>query len=233
MQQIAREFNFSESTFVLPPETGKTRRVRVFTPVTELPFAGHPNIGTAFALASTGELGAVEESLSIVFEEGAGLVPIDIGVANGVPTRCELSAPEALTLTDDADLQAVADVLSLTPDDIVTDHHAPCGASVGLTFVFAELSGLDALARAPAAGPAAQGSKRAGAASPQKKTPRRSLWGSPGREFRSAKDPASHRSGARGPRIGFSFGYRLLAGEGDLLVGLQVSSTTLGGAAVP
>jgi hypothetical protein len=115
----------------------------------------------------------------------------------------------------------------------VTDHHAPCGASVGLTFVFAELSGLDALARAPAAGPAAQGSKRAGAARAPKKTPRRSLWGSPGREFRSAKDPASHRSGARGPRIGFAFGYRLLAGEGDLLVGLQVSSTTLGGAAVP
>ena len=76
MQQIAREFNFSESTFVLPPETGKTRRVRIFTPVTELPFAGHPNIGTAFVLASTGQLGALEESLSIVFEEGAGLVPI-------------------------------------------------------------------------------------------------------------------------------------------------------------
>jgi len=147
MQQIAREFNFSESTFVLPPEIGKTRRVRIFTPVTELPFAGHPNIGTGFVLASTGELGALEEPLSIVFEEGAGLVPIDIEVANGVPTRCELSAPEALTLTGDVDLQAVADVLSLTPDDIVTDHHAPCGASVGLTFVFAELSGLDALAR--------------------------------------------------------------------------------------
>ena len=57
MQQIAREFNFSESTFVFPPEQGNTRRVRIFTPATEVPFAGHPNVGTAFVLAS---LDAVE-----------------------------------------------------------------------------------------------------------------------------------------------------------------------------
>ena len=48
MQQIAREFNFSETTFVLPAEAGHTRRVRIFTPTIELPFAGHPNIGTAY-----------------------------------------------------------------------------------------------------------------------------------------------------------------------------------------
>ena len=48
MLQIAREFNFSETTFVLPPESGHTRRVRIFTPGSEIPFAGHPNIGTAF-----------------------------------------------------------------------------------------------------------------------------------------------------------------------------------------
>ena len=52
MQQIAREFNFSESTFVFPPEKGNTRKIRIFTPSTEVPFAGHPNIGTAFVLAS-------------------------------------------------------------------------------------------------------------------------------------------------------------------------------------
>ena len=50
MQQIAREFNFSETTFVFPPEHGQTRKVRIFTPVREIPFAGHPNIGTAFVL---------------------------------------------------------------------------------------------------------------------------------------------------------------------------------------
>ncbi len=57
MQQIAREFNYSESTFVLPPEKGHDRRVRIFTPPYEVPFAGHPNIGTAFVLATTGAFG--------------------------------------------------------------------------------------------------------------------------------------------------------------------------------
>src|SRR5262245_65906836 len=78
MQQIAREFNFSESTFVLPPEAGHTRRVRIFTPTTEVPFAGHPNVGTAFALAATGELGPIDAPRTITIEEKAGLVPIVI-----------------------------------------------------------------------------------------------------------------------------------------------------------
>ena len=54
MQHIAREFNFSESTFVLPASRGHTREVRIFTPIVEVPFAGHPNIGTALTLATAG-----------------------------------------------------------------------------------------------------------------------------------------------------------------------------------
>jgi trans-2,3-dihydro-3-hydroxyanthranilate isomerase len=147
MQQMAREFNFSESTFVLPPEAGHTRRVRIFTPTTELPFAGHPNVGTAFVLASIGELGALDGPKSIVFEEGAGPVPIEIEVADGKPTRCELEAPEALSLGDEVDPAIVAEIVSLTPNDFVTTTHSPRVASVGLGFLFAELCGLDALAR--------------------------------------------------------------------------------------
>ena len=60
MQQIAREFNYSETTFVLPPREGHDRRVRIFTPMSEVPFAGHPNIGTAFVLAGMGVFGALE-----------------------------------------------------------------------------------------------------------------------------------------------------------------------------
>ena len=75
MQQIAREFNFSETAFVLPAETGHTRKVRIFTPTTEIPFAGHPNIGTAFVLAETGALGK-EIPGAVLFEEEAGLVSI-------------------------------------------------------------------------------------------------------------------------------------------------------------
>ena len=57
MQQISREFNFSESAFVFPAKAGHTRHVRIFTPASEIPFAGHPNVGTAFVLATVGELG--------------------------------------------------------------------------------------------------------------------------------------------------------------------------------
>ncbi|MDX2058351.1 MAG: PhzF family phenazine biosynthesis isomerase, partial [Gemmatimonadales bacterium] len=63
MQQIAREFNLAETTFVFPPEAGQTRKVRIFTPACEVPFAGHPNIGTAAMLAAHGELGDVGQSL--------------------------------------------------------------------------------------------------------------------------------------------------------------------------
>src|SRR5512141_2700328 len=98
MQQIAREFNFAESTFVLPAEQGHTRRVRIFTPVREVPFAGHPNVGTAFVLAATGELGAIADSLSVTFEERAGLVPVVIRRLDDLRFSCELSAPESLTL---------------------------------------------------------------------------------------------------------------------------------------
>ena len=56
MQQVAREFNFAETTFVLPAERGHTRRVRIFTPGGEIPFAGHPTVGTAFVLASIGDI---------------------------------------------------------------------------------------------------------------------------------------------------------------------------------
>src|SRR5438477_1350335 len=92
MQQIAREFNFSESTFVLPAEAGHTRRVRIFTPTAELPFAGHPNVGTAFVLAAAGELGGLDEPITVTFEEKAGVVPISIQRRGRTGIWCELAA---------------------------------------------------------------------------------------------------------------------------------------------
>src|SRR5262245_60823827 len=65
MQRIAREFNFSESTFVFPSEAGYTRRVRIFTPAREIPFAGHPNIGTTFALAAANEFGHIYKTTTV------------------------------------------------------------------------------------------------------------------------------------------------------------------------
>ena len=148
MQQIAREFNFSESSFVFPSEAGHTRRARIFTPATEVPFAGHPNIGTAFVLATAGELGPVEAPITVTFEEKAGLVPITIERVAGGPIWCELAAPQRLSLGKTISAEALASAVSLAADDIVTTVHLPRVASVGLPFLIAELKDRACLARA-------------------------------------------------------------------------------------
>jgi trans-2,3-dihydro-3-hydroxyanthranilate isomerase len=147
MQQVAREFNFSETTFVLPPERGQTRRVRIFTPTTEIPFAGHPNVGTAFVLATTGGLGSTEQPITVTFEEKAGLVPVAIRRRDGT-LWCELSAPEPLSLTKTVSAEVLASAVSLLPSDVITATHLPQVASVGLPFLVAELKDREALARA-------------------------------------------------------------------------------------
>ena len=148
MQQIAREFNFAETTFVFPAEAGHTRKVRIFTPMTEMPFAGHPNIGTAFVLATAGEFGPIDPTITVTFEEKAGLVPITVHRREGDLFWCELSAPQRLSLGKTTSVQSLARAVSLTPDDVVTRTHLPQVASVGLPFLVAELKDLASLQRA-------------------------------------------------------------------------------------
>ncbi|MFK7801425.1 MAG: PhzF family phenazine biosynthesis protein [Anaerolineae bacterium] len=150
MQQIAREFNYSESTFVFPAENGHTRKVRIFTPTIEVPFAGHPNVGTAFVLASIGELGEFKESVEITFEEEAGLVPITIRRSANKPIWCELKAPEQVSIGRQISADKAAAALSLTAEEIVTTNHRPQVASVGLPFLIVELRDIAALERARA-----------------------------------------------------------------------------------
>lgn len=145
MQQIAREFNFAESTFVFP-STRHTRQVRIFTPANEMPFAGHPNVGTAFVLASIGELGSLGDEGTIVFDEIAGPVPIRI-TSTGSQIWCELTAPRPLALGATCPVEVVARAVSLDPSEIVTTAHPPRAASVGAEFLFTELRNVDALAR--------------------------------------------------------------------------------------
>ncbi|HEY5775436.1 MAG TPA: PhzF family phenazine biosynthesis protein, partial [Xanthomonadales bacterium] len=109
MQQIAREFNFSESTFVFPADEGHTRKVQIFTPTREVPFAGHPNIGTAFVLATAGELGEIGESREVVFEEKAGLVRISICKSEQGFISCELKAPQLFSLGKELPAEMVAE----------------------------------------------------------------------------------------------------------------------------
>ena len=149
MQAIAHEFNFSETTFVLPtsdPEA--TARVRIFTPTAELPFAGHPNIGTAYALALTGRIAPQDGRASVRFEEGVGLVELSLRFDGDRPAEAELVAPQPLDLVGELDPADVAVAIGLEIDDVVGAHHRPTIASVGAPFAFVELRDRATLARA-------------------------------------------------------------------------------------
>jgi len=148
MQKIAREFNFSESTFVFPPDNDHTRRVQIFTPTREVPFAGHPNIGTAFVLASGDELEDIGEPSEIVFEEKAGLVRIAIRKSDAGVIDCELKAPQEFSLGQTLPIDMLATALSISESEIVTDTHDPVVASVGLPFLMVELRDRSALEKA-------------------------------------------------------------------------------------
>jgi trans-2,3-dihydro-3-hydroxyanthranilate isomerase len=146
MQSLAREFNYSETTFVLPPkDSAHTARVRIFTPAREVPFAGHPNVGTAYVLANAGTVTAN----SVVFEEAAGLVAIELRRdGTGRVTGAAIAAPQRLTMGEKLTVDVIAACAGLKTSDISTRNHAPLVASVGLGFVFAELTTREALARA-------------------------------------------------------------------------------------
>lgn len=150
MQAIAAEFNLSETTFVLPPrDPAHTAHVRIFTPRAELPFAGHPNVGTAYVLARAGTChGRPTAGDRLVFEEIAGLVPLDLGRENGAVVSARLAAPRPLALGDTLDPPTVAAMVGLEPVDIVTDRHPPVIASCGNDFLYVELASRAALARA-------------------------------------------------------------------------------------
>ncbi|HMR33360.1 MAG TPA: PhzF family phenazine biosynthesis protein [Geminicoccaceae bacterium] len=149
MQQVAAEFGFSETTFVLPPtRPGHDCRVRIFTPRFEMPFAGHPTIGTAIALAGLGRAPGGR----VVMEQIAGTVPVDI--LAGSPVEAELTAPEPPALRDAPELAACAALVGLGIDDVATARIASAGAP----FLFVELRSLGALGRArvPAPGQIAE-----------------------------------------------------------------------------
>ena len=148
LQRIAREFNYAEITFVLPPEDArKTARVRIFTPTEEYPFAGHPNVGTACVLARRGVVFGKAVGDELVFEELAGDVRVSVARnGNGQVAGATLSAPEAFSMLPPAlSASALAACLGLPVDAIDVSAHAPIVASVGLPFVFVQLTTLFAL----------------------------------------------------------------------------------------
>ncbi|HEY4296973.1 MAG TPA: PhzF family phenazine biosynthesis protein [Paraburkholderia sp.] len=148
MQAIASEFGYTETTFVLPPRNpAHTAWVRIFTPSREIPFAGHPNVGTAFVLAAQAASRQKPLPDLLVFEEIAGLVPVHQLKEDGVVVGAELIAPESLTRLSQVSAHRVGSCLSLTAGDVLVNSHAPQVASVGLPFLVVELASRDALRR--------------------------------------------------------------------------------------
>jgi trans-2,3-dihydro-3-hydroxyanthranilate isomerase len=145
MQALAREFNISETAFVLPPDdAANTARVRIFTPAYELPFAGHPNVGTGFVLARQGR----DRQGVLRFEEIAGLVEVTVERnPQGEPTGATIAAPQALKLGLELAPATAAACAGLQPDEVITAHHPPVQASLGTGVVIAEVA-ADALSRA-------------------------------------------------------------------------------------
>ena len=152
MQAVAAEFNLAETTFVLPPkDPAHTAEVRIFTPRYEMPFAGHPNVGTAFALAQAGtSYGRAVGKDRVVFEEKAGLVPISLLKDGAVVTGARLASPQLLTIGAEVSTELIASACSLSINDLETGNHPPLIASCGVPFILAELKDRTRLAAATA-----------------------------------------------------------------------------------
>ena len=149
MQAIAKEFNISETTFVLPANDPRNDWcVRIFTPTKELPMAGHPTIGTAFVLASEHLVQFDKDQTTIALEEIVGTIPVRIEFKEGRPVFAEMVQPRPIFGPRlDESRAAVAETLSLTLDDL--DPDLPIEAvSCGVPILIVPLRNLDAARRA-------------------------------------------------------------------------------------
>jgi trans-2,3-dihydro-3-hydroxyanthranilate isomerase len=150
MPRIAQEFNYSETTFVLPPDDpSHTAKVRIFTPGGELQFAGHPTVGTAHVLASVGIVKLTGDETRIVLEEGVGPVPVMIRAKAGKPEFAQLTAakvPETGPPPPSSD--TLAAMLSLKPGDVLDGEMKATALSCGTPFLFVPVRDRAAVGRA-------------------------------------------------------------------------------------
>jgi trans-2,3-dihydro-3-hydroxyanthranilate isomerase len=136
MQAIAKELHLSETTFVLPPTSGAAdHRLRIFTPEVEMPFAGHPTIGTAFVLADG-------KDVTMRLEEGVGVIRVTL-LEGFVQMEQPLPAFSGTTITR----KTAADALGLAVEEVRSDVPIQIGSS-GVQFLFVPLSNLKAVRRA-------------------------------------------------------------------------------------
>ncbi|HKN14488.1 MAG TPA: PhzF family phenazine biosynthesis protein [Candidatus Binatus sp.] len=146
MQELAHEMNFSESTFVMPPESSGARRVRIFTPKHEMPMAGHPTVGTTWVLASRGEIPLDSASVDATVHLGIGPVTVTIENTGGKPDFVWMGHRAAEFGAKRHDRGRIAKALGITAADIRDD--LPIQAvSTGVPFLFVPVRSLDALAK--------------------------------------------------------------------------------------
>jgi trans-2,3-dihydro-3-hydroxyanthranilate isomerase len=147
MQRIAREFNLSETVFVLPPDDPKHRaRLRIFTPGIEMPFAGHPTVGTAVLLARLDHEEA-EGDFLFGLEEGVGVVPCAVTLA-GNAASARFGLPKLPTEHGPPkDVGLLARALGLEVADIGFENHHPTVYDAGFPYSLVPLRDLKAMAR--------------------------------------------------------------------------------------
>ena len=145
MQNIAREINYSETTFVTPPRDRKnTAEVRIFTPKNELPFARHPNVGTAWVLAENpGLVPGLMSDDKMIFEQRAGLVEAKVRrEKSGALTSCTILAPQKFHQLHSIPRSVAAPCVSLANELVLVDAVV---ASVGIPFALVQVASLEAL----------------------------------------------------------------------------------------
>lgn len=144
MLRLAAEMNLSETTFVLPPEDpANTARVRIWNRSHEMPFAGHPMVGTAFVLARRQH----EAPEPMRFEVPAGLVEVRLRREGGEVRGAVIEAPRPLSLGIRLPAAEIARCVGIGEDEVVPGNHPPILASMGNTYVIAEVE-TEALSRA-------------------------------------------------------------------------------------
>jgi len=145
MQQLALELNLSETTFVLPPETpGADFKVRIFTPKAELPFAGHPLVGTHWVLAHLGRVALAEPVTAVTFELGVGLRTARLHVAGGRVTRVvtDHQAPQFLAAATPQQVERLAAALKLPAAAILETGKPVQAVSTGFPQLFVPVRSL-------------------------------------------------------------------------------------------
>lgn len=147
MQNIAKELNLSETTFVFPPDDPQNDyKVRIFTPAQELPMAGHPTLGTSFVLAHDHLIEYLSPEATVQLEEGVGTIPVTIKFEDGQPTMIQMRQPLPQFGAQFTDMAVIAEMLSLDISDIHPELPAEI-VSCGVPFLFVPIKTLKAVQR--------------------------------------------------------------------------------------